>query len=372
LFVDTVATNPLGLAFDSSRNLFVAFDNEIRRFTPAGDGSVFANNLLAGAIGLAFDSEGDLFAANNADNNIIRFTPDGIGSIFATATGSPGLKGLAFDSSGNLYAAQTSDNTIRKYTPDGAESVFASTGLADTYGLAFDSLGNLYAANASGGTIHKFSASGIDLGIFASGLNNPLGLAIDALDNVYVANFNNNTILKFAPDGSGSLFADTGMNGPTFIAIQTVSPGEGGLIPPSSYTVFRGIELNGTLADFANSDDVAAKYQPGFVLNSSEAPVWLEFFGSTLSATSFLVESNAGTPGLTYTIEAWNWNTSAYEVLGTHAEAFNTDSITIFDIIPVNHIDSGGNVRVRVGWRKTGFTINFPWEVRVDQVGWNQ
>ena len=29
-------------------------------------------------------------------------------------------------------------------------------------------------------------------------------------------------------------------------------------------------------------------------------------------------------------------------------------------------------VKSRVGWRQTGFIINFLWEVRVDQVGWNQ
>ena len=117
------------------------------------------------------------------------------------------------------------------------------------------------------------------------------------------------------------------------------------------------------------SDDIYLRLNPGFILNNLEAPVWVEFFGTANGATSVEIESQAGTPGLTYTVEAWNWNTNAYEAIGSQAEQFNTDQIASFPMVP-EHVDTDSSVRSRVGWRKTGFTINFPWEVRIDHVNW--
>ena len=147
--------------------------------------------------------------------------------------------------------------------------------------------------------------------------------------------------------------------------------GGGGFVPPAQYTVFRGIELNGAIGDYSTSDDVRASYNPGFVINNTEAPVWLVFDGNAAGATSFRVESQAGTPGLTYTMEAFNFVTGQLEVIGTQDESFNNDVVTTFPI-GADNVDTNGDVRSRVGWRQTGFTINFPWVVQVDQVGWNQ
>ena len=77
----------------------------------------------------------------------------------------------------------------------------------------------------------------------------------------------------------------------------------------------------------------------------------------------------AGTPGLTYTVEAWNWANAGYEVIGEQLEQFNSDQIASFDLT-AGSVDSDGSVRTRVGWRQTGFTINFPWVVSIDQVTW--
>ena len=155
---------------------------------------------------------------------------------------------------------------------------------------------------------------------------------------------------------------------PDFQLYGTPVPGPSS---PETITVFRGIELSGTITDFESSDDVRAVYNPGFVLTNVEAPVWLIFDGVAPSATEFLVESQAGTPGLTYTVEAFDFTAGALAVIGTQAEVFDVDQVATFPITADN-IDAGGEVQTRVGWRQTGFTINFPWEVRVDQVSWNQ
>ena len=142
-------------------------------------------------------------------------------------------------------------------------------------------------------------------------------------------------------------------------------------VVPAGFTAFRGVTLSASLTDFGASDDVRATFNPGFTINSEEAPVWLIFDANAPSATEFSVESNAGTPGLTYTMEAFNWDNNSYDVIGTQPESFANDVTTTFALVS-DHIDVGGEVRSRVGWRQTGFTINFPWEVRVDQAVWLQ
>src|SRR5205085_383308 len=87
---------------------------------------VFAIVGLSNPIGLAFDNSGNLYAANGGNNTIEKFAPNGTGSLFANTGNDP--TGLAFDSGGNLFVVDQLSNMIEKFTPGGAESVFA-TGL---------------------------------------------------------------------------------------------------------------------------------------------------------------------------------------------------------------------------------------------------
>ena len=148
-------------------------------------------------------------------------------------------------------------------------------------------------------------------------------------------------------------------------------------IVPDAFTVSRGFQIGGTLADALESDDSRLRFNPGFILNDAEAPVWL-IFDAALSSDSpgslvLAVESQAGTPGLTATLEAFNWNTSGYEIVEASAASFNTDTVVSVDLSSgiSDYVQSGsGAIRSRIGWRQTGFTINFPWEVRLDQMLW--
>ena len=171
--------------------------------------------------------------------------------------------------------------------------------------------------------------------------------------------------------GKTATISYAGGSGSDIVLDVLVGAGGGGFVPPAAFTVFRGVQLTGAIGDFLASDDVRAEYNPGFTLNDLEAPIWLIFDGNAPSSNEFIVESQAGTPGLTYTMEAWNFTTNAFEIIDTQPESFNVDVITSFPITADN-IDSNGDVQSRVGWRQTGFIINFPWVARVDQVGWNQ
>ena len=84
-------------------------------------------------VGLAFDSSGNLFVSietfsDPGADSIVYFTPMGVKNTFATGLTFP--RGLAFDSSGNLFVAEANaipDGDILKFPPGGGSpTVFAS------------------------------------------------------------------------------------------------------------------------------------------------------------------------------------------------------------------------------------------------------
>ena len=112
-FVD-LATFANDMAFDKNGNIYVAMGgvppsgpeiNTIRRFTPDGtDLGNFAATGLLNPVGLAFDSSGNLYVANHVSEGygtIRKFDPTGIdlgifGSTYFAA------RDLEFDAFGNL------------------------------------------------------------------------------------------------------------------------------------------------------------------------------------------------------------------------------------------------------------------------------
>ena len=224
-------SNPYGLAFDSSGNLYVADigTNQISKITPGGAVSFFAS--VATPTGLAFDTSGILYAASAGAGQIDKITSGGVVSLFATV--SSNVHGLAFDGSGNLYAANPSFNDIRKITPGGSVSTFATLpGGTQPVGLALDGSGNLYVGDQGTNQISKITSGGV-VSLFATlpGGSNPNGLAFDGSGNLYAADNNTSQISEISPDGlTVSTFA-TGVSLPRFIAVFPVVP------EPSSWTM---------------------------------------------------------------------------------------------------------------------------------------
>jgi len=233
VFANTGLSEPEGIAFDSSGNLYAAnfYTSSIEKFTPKGIGSIFAYTGSYQPIGLAFDNQGNLYVAdggNNTSNNIVKFTPSGASSVFAADPDGP--EGLAFDSAGNLFVANWRSDTIEKFTPDGVGSIFVSNDLAYPEGLAFDGAGNLFVTSAGNNKILKFTPSGAGSEFATNGLNAPQGIAFDSAGNLFVVNAFNNSIEEFKSSGGilsnvGSIFvASRILNYPSYIAIQVPEP----------------------------------------------------------------------------------------------------------------------------------------------------
>jgi len=151
--------------------------------------SVYPIAGLSNPGGMAFDTSGNLFVADSG--SIYEFAPDG-STPTTVVTGLDSLSGLAIDDSGDLFVGdiggdlQGTVGSIFEFTPNGdgtfGQSTFA-TGLDTPTGLAFDSAGDLFVGDSGGfqpangaGSIYEFSANGTSR-VFASGLNAPSYLA---------------------------------------------------------------------------------------------------------------------------------------------------------------------------------------------------
>ncbi len=135
--------------------------------------------------------------------------------------------------------------------------------------------------------------------------------------------------------------------------LAEVTPATGACVPPATYNVYRGIERNGQLSDFAEVDGNLATYNPGFTINNQEAPVWLEFQANNPDATEITVTSTAGTPGIGIRAECFNWTTGLYVEIGAQEdESFNSLTKHSFGPVLADCIDPKGEVKWRIGWAK--------------------
>ena len=252
---------PLGVAVDSSNNVYVADqgNHTIRKITSAGAVTTLAGSAgLSGSAngtgsaarfyfphGVAVDSSGNVYVADNGNHTIRKVTSTGVVTTLAGSANSIGSAdgassaarfmnpaGAAVDSSGNVYVAEQGNHTIRKVTSAGVVTTLAGsaglwgsangTGSAARFyypnGVAVDSSGNVYVADAGNHTIRKVTSAGVvttmagTAGLYGSSaarFHNPAGVAVDGSGNVYVADYNNHAIRKVSSTGVITTLAGT-------------------------------------------------------------------------------------------------------------------------------------------------------------------
>ncbi|MGA9627051.1 MAG: IPT/TIG domain-containing protein [Bryobacteraceae bacterium] len=268
--VSAQLASPLGVALDSSGNLYIAdTDNQrIRKVSngvittvagngPAGfygDNGPATSAWLNNPAGVVLDSAGNLYIADTNNQRIRKVsngmitTVAGNGTLGFSGDNGPATNamlnqptGVALDSAGNLYIADSHNNRIRKvsngviatvagigtngYSGDGGPATSAQ--LSFPAGLAVDSAGNLYIADTFNGRIRKVS-NGVITTVAGGGfygdngpatsaqLNYPEGVAVDSAGNLYIAasdrirKVSNGVIITVAGGGGGSCCGDGG------------------------------------------------------------------------------------------------------------------------------------------------------------------
>ncbi|MGA9207628.1 MAG: NHL repeat-containing protein [Terriglobales bacterium] len=205
--------------------------------------------FVGGPVGVAFDSSGNLWVADFGNSRILQYQPPFATDMNASlvlgqadftsstaATTNSGLRGpesIAFDRSGNLWLTDTYNNRVLEFQPPFANGMAASlvigqadfvssaaattaSGLDFPTGIAFDSAGNLWIGDTDNSRVLQFAppfANGMSASLALgqasfttstpattqNGLSRPFGLTFDSSGNLGVADFANNRTLAFAP-----------------------------------------------------------------------------------------------------------------------------------------------------------------------------
>jgi uncharacterized protein (TIGR03437 family) len=255
-----------GLALDAAGNLYFCESNRIRKLTPdgtlttfaggaangmAGDGGPAASALLSQPLGLAFDSQGNLYVADGdvanfpsrvrmiAANGVItaiagggtKFPANGVSPLNLNL---PYASGLAVDANNALYIFAAKNGYLVRIA-GGATTLITSptaasfqTGILarnafvvgqrvyDNSGIAFDSAGNLYVADSRDGRLCKIDTQGMLTALAGNGaygyggdggpalgamIQGPAGMAQTPDGTLYFLDTLNARVRAIAPDG---------------------------------------------------------------------------------------------------------------------------------------------------------------------------
>jgi sugar lactone lactonase YvrE len=255
---------PIGLAFDSTGNLYVAdgASHNIRKITPVGDVSTLAGGSgTSGSVdgtgsaarfnqpGLIAIANDVLYVTDLVNKTVRQVTPAGVVTTLAGLAGEQGSvdgtgdqarfgvpNGIVVGADGNLIVADSLNHALRHVTLPGAvvttpygkvqqKGTTNATGAAARFNLpsslVMDSLGNLLVADSLNHVIRMIEPDGAvttyaglagtvgatNGGRLVARFNSPKGLAMDLNGNIYVADTGNHVIRKITPAGVVSTVA---------------------------------------------------------------------------------------------------------------------------------------------------------------------
>lgn len=251
--------HPYGVAVDSSGNLYIADSSNYRvrkidattglistvagsgDYGYSGDGGPAISAKMKRPLGIAVDSSGNLFIADNSDNRIRKVDTSGYISTVACAACYP--EDITVDNDGNLFIVDAVGHVVRKIDTTGQISTVAGTGtsgysgdnepatmanLQSPQGIAIDSSGNLYIADTGNNVIRKVDTAGLINTVAGTGaggysgdgddatlakLYAPKRVSVDSSGNLYISDYMNSRIRKVDTAGQISTVAGSGAMG---------------------------------------------------------------------------------------------------------------------------------------------------------------
>jgi sugar lactone lactonase YvrE len=249
----TGLAEPIGIALDSSRNIFVANaynGYSITVYQAGSNGNAAPIAVISGdntglyyPRGIALDSSGNLYAEGYTNTigysvNVYPAASNGNVSPAATIAGADtglyGPVGIALDSGGNIYVLNgqtgvTQFGSVIVYAAGSSGDAIPSTtitsnftGIKGASSVALDSTGNIYVANelsGSGGSINIYPA-----GSYATGppiatiagdnteLSGPSRIALDSSGNLFVLNGGDYAITEYPAGSAGDAMPNATLN----------------------------------------------------------------------------------------------------------------------------------------------------------------
>jgi sugar lactone lactonase YvrE len=217
-------TDPAGLTFDASGNLYVieTTSTVIKKVTSAGVVSTFVDiraidSNIGTPAGIYFDSQNSEFFVTDLNGRVSVITSAGALVRSISLPGGSAM-GVVVDASGNIYVCDYFNSTILKVDTSNNVTTFAgsSQGFADgttinakfsgPYGITKDTSGNLYVADQGNNKIRKITAAGVVTTLAptlssgaAATFNAPTGITTDANGDLYVTEYYGRKVSKISP-----------------------------------------------------------------------------------------------------------------------------------------------------------------------------
>jgi hypothetical protein len=193
-------------------------------------------------LGVALDSSGNLYIADDFNGVIRKVNTSGIISTFATNIGFSGLGAMATDSSNNLFVVDQTSCVVWEISPAAVVKVFAGTGVCGfggdggpatqaelnvPAGVAVDKHGNVGIADWGNNRVRVVDPAGVINTLAGNGtcgfsgdggpptsaeLCGPVGVAVTSQETVYIADEFNVRIRKVASNII-TTYAGTGVQG---------------------------------------------------------------------------------------------------------------------------------------------------------------
>ena len=148
-------------------------------------------------------------------------------------------------------------------------------------------------------------------------------------------------------------------------------------IAPDSFSMVRGVLIGGSLSDLFASDDLRLDVRAGLTLFLGESPLQVAITGTspveTPSELRFKLEASVNTPGLTQTIELFNYDTSLYEQVDLAVPGFSDGIVNVVVTTnPGRFVQAGTReMRAKVLYGQVGLTLLWPWSAKLDQAVWS-
>jgi len=146
-------------------------------------------------------------------------------------------------------------------------------------------------------------------------------------------------------------------------------------IQAGSVTVIRGAIDSGDPDSLLYPDDNRFTFRPGIVFSTGQSPVELVVEGPspvlTPTRLEFGIEFHSTAGSIRQTIEMYNFDSSAYEIVDTRSSTLS-DSVVVIAINadPGRFVSPAGLMRTRLSYRATGPVFAYPWRTRLDHVRW--
>lgn len=319
-------SGPLGLALDSSGNLYIvdSVNDRVRKISGgnittvagngtggfSGDGKAATSAEMLDPAGVALDSSGNIYIADTA-NHVIREVTVSNGNISTIAgTNTGGYTGdggaatsaeldsptdVAVDSSGNVFIADSGNHVIREVSGGGINTIAGNVPnyfIHDPESVVLDSSGDLYISEPNGYKITEYSNGVLTLiggnGVIGftgdngpavdASFDEPTGIALDSNGFLYVCDTDNNRIRKIAPDGTVTTIAGAGVPG---------FSGDGGAASNALLSFPRGIVVDSAFNVYVSDtgNNVVRKLQPSTPAIAA---------GGVVNAASFAAQLSPG------------------------------------------------------------------------------